>query len=261
VHWTESRRESAETYRAIVFGAGRFVAVGTGVATTTDGLAWREFARPAVPLETLAFGHERFVAVAGTRLFYSESGESFSSGIDTESLPDARCFGLACGDTEAGYCFVAVGDSEVGGADRGWRGASSNGESWNAGFTRDTPLARSVAYGGGQFVVAGPNGLIESSHDGHTWVRRTPEPTEDFLWVIWTGERFVARGHRAWTSPDGFTWSPAALELPVTLGCWSAGLFEFIPNGRIFFSADLVTWERSDLPVGPRFFAVARLER
>jgi hypothetical protein len=52
--------------------------------------------------------------------------------------------------------------------------------------------------------VVGPNGLIESSHDGQSWQRHDVGVVDEFSRVVWSGKRFIlSGGKQAWTSPDG----------------------------------------------------------
>src|SRR5437868_3251968 len=80
-----------------------------------------------------------------------------------------------------------------------WRGVTSDGTHWEH-TALETPAARDIAYGAGHFVVVGPGGLIESSHDAQAWERHETDSTEDFSRVVWTGTRFlVSGGKMAWS--------------------------------------------------------------
>ncbi len=124
----------------------------------------------------------------------------------------------------------------------------------------DTPPAAGIAYGSGHFVVVGPNGLIESSHDGHTWKRHETGVTDEFSGVVWTGQRFLVSGGRSgWTSPDGLAWS----AMPATFPCRVAWAREgwlglgFSPGGNVWRSGDFARWDKAAVPPGPSLNAVA----
>jgi hypothetical protein len=240
----------------------RFLAVGGlhdgRLLSTSDGRKWRELPSVSFPLETVAFGRNRFVAVGGTRPASSVDGEKFTAGTGP-SLAQASCMEIAGGDTEAGYCFVAVGTHREDDTFEGWRGATTDGVTWNMAFQSHAPLNYSVAYGVGHFVIVSADGSLETAHDGVTWVRQKV-PERSFYWVLWNGERFFAKGARkSWTSQDAITWAPYPEDLPLGRPTLSrAGLWiDLAADGRILFSSDLKGWRGSNLPEGPRFHAAA----
>src|SRR5690606_3109362 len=106
-----------------------------------------------------------------------------------------------------------------------WRAATADGETF-AKAEHHTAEARDVAFGAGHFVVVGPAGLIESSHDGLTWTRREADPAEDFQDVLWTGSQFIAQGKKAWISTDGLAWKVDPAPRPPGSMAWANALAE-----------------------------------
>lgn len=264
--WSDVAADDDNVLFNIAFGAGKFIAVGGGakighVLTTQDGREWRELPKVKGRVATIAFGNGRFIAGHDAELLHSRDGETFTAG---ERLPwkgSVHARRSACGDTEAGFRTVVIGDIDLWGEKRraSWRGVTGDGTRWEQSALA-TPAAHDVAYGSGHFVVVGPGGLIESSHDGENWTRREIAVPDDFSRVVWTGQRFVAAGRKlAWTSPDGLTWTPESFRIPISL-VWARdgwlGL-GFSWGGNLHTSPDLKTWTKQPIPAGPSLQAVA----
>lgn len=263
--WSDEAKDNDDVLFNVAFGAGRFIAVGGGakvghILSTRDGREWRSIGEVRGRVATIAFGRDRFVAGHDAELLYSTDGERFAPG---EKLPwkgSAHARRSACGDTEAGFRFVIIGDIDLYAEKTRvhWRGATGDGTRWEH-SALDTPAARDVAYGSGHFVVVGPGGLIESSHDGQTWVRYETDPAEDFSRVVWTGTRFVVSGGKsAWTSPDGLAWTKESWRIPCSLAWAREGFLGlgFSWGGNVHSSSDLRMWEKLSVPAGPSLNAV-----
>jgi hypothetical protein len=156
---------------------------------------------------------------------------------------------------------VIIGDFDAWGEQKrvSWRGATGDGVSWDHSAV-DTPAARDIAYGAGHFVVVGPDGLIESSHDGQTWERRATAPGENFSSIVWTGARFLVSGGKvAWSSADGLTWTKEAAPIPCSLAWAQEGVLAlgFSWGGGIHVSRDLAVWKKVTVAPGPSLQAVA----
>ncbi len=264
--WSDEARDDDHVLFNIAFGAGRFIAVGGGakvghILSTRDGREWRSLQAVKGRVATIAFGNGRFVAGHDAELLFSTDGEKFQQGQRLDWKGSVHARRSACGDTEAGFRFVIIGDIDLPAERRrvSWRGVTGDGTRWDH-AALDTPAARDVAYGAGHFVVVGPDGLVESSHDGQTWQRQVTAPGEDFSRVIWTGARFlVSGGKAAWSSPDGLTWTREAVGIPGQIA-WAheswLGL-SFLWGGHIHATRDLARWEKATLPPGPSLQAVA----
>ncbi len=261
--WNDAAANAA--LRAVAFGLGQFVAVGGDggkgrILTTRDGQEWRELPALRGPVGTIIFGGGRFIAGHGAGLLWSADGEKFAPGEKLDWPGTARALRAAWGDGEGGHRCVIIGDLDPGdGQPRvSWRASTADGTRYTS-HDLGTPPARDVAYGSGHWVVVGPDGLIESSHDGQTWHRRATEPGEDFQRIVWTGTRFlVSGGKTAWSSPDGVTWAKEPRAIPCQLAWAREGVLGlgFSPGGNIHASADFVTWPKLPLPPGPAFEAV-----
>lgn len=269
--WENDQRWSEDKAGAlldIAYGAGHFMAVGGSaedakMLMSGDGREWAGLPIGKRPIETVTFGNGHFVVVLDGRLVRSSdgalNGTELGEALAWKGVVQARR--SACGDTEAGFRYVFLGDVNLEQEQRRafWRGSSESGMRWDH-SALDSPEARDIAYGAGLFVVVGPDGRIESSHDGQTWVQRASTPGEEFSRIVWTGKRFfVTGGVRPWSSPDGITWTKQDAEIPCRV-VWSREdvlSFGVTWSGDFYVSSDLLAWKKVALPSGPALRAVA----
>ena len=264
--WSEVAADNDDVLFNVAFGQGRFIAVGGGARTghllsTRDGRDWKELPSVRGRVATIIFGNGRFIAGHDAELLASADGERFEAG---EKLPwkgSVHARRAAFGDGEGGARCVIIGDIDLW-ADKkrvSWRASTEDGRTYTS-KSLETPAARDIAYGGGLFIVVGPDGLIESSHDGETWQRHETIAGENFSRVVWTGERFLASGGRTlWSSPDGLEWKNEARPSPCGVawareGCLGLG---FSWGGNLYLSKELAAWKKLEIPPGPSFEAVA----
>jgi len=272
LHWENDQRWSGDDAGGkagalldIAYGAGYFMAVGgkgktDEILLSRDGRAWEELMGGEGRIETITFGNGHFVTAKDGRL--SVSSEVSPRGFQLSDIQPAvharRC---ACGDTEAGFRYVFIGDADLERDQRHafWRGSSETGMRWDYSML-DTPEVRDIAYGAGLFVVVGPDGRIESSHDGQTWTARASTPGEEFSRIVWTGKRFfVTGGTTPWSSPDGITWTKENSVIPCRVVFAREGSISFGVSwsGDFYVSNDLSEWKKIVLPPGPPLRAVA----
>lgn len=264
--WSDVAADDDNVLLNIAFGAGKFVAVGGGakighILLTPDGREWRELPQLKGRVATIVFGNDRFIAAHDAELLHSRDGEVFTPGgkLDWKGRVHARR--SACGDTEAGFRTVVIGDVDLWQKRKrvSWRGVAGDGTRWES-AALDTPPAHDIACGSGHFVVVGPGGLIESSHDGENWQRHETSGAGDFSRIVWTGARFLVSGGRvAWSSPDGLAWKPEPAAIPCSIAWARDGWLGigFSWGGNLFSSFDLRAWQRRSLPAGPSLQAVA----
>ena len=267
--WSDVAADDDNVLFNVAYGLGRFVAVGGGakighLLVTREGKEWVELPQVKGRVATVVFGGaaggNRFIAGHDGELLWSADGETFHPGEKLDFKGSIHARKSACGDTEAGFMTVIIGDVDLWSEKRrvSWRGTTTDGEKWVSQAV-DTPAARGIAYGAGHFVVVGPEGRIESSHDGQNWTRAEVPPEEDFQAVIWTGKSFIAKGRQTWLSADGLSWHAEAKGLPCEPGFGREGLggVGFSWGGNIFFSSDFQVWKKVPVPSGPSLNAVA----
>jgi hypothetical protein len=276
--WSDESKDDDNVLFNVAYGrpatakSGKSVAVGGGAKTghilwTEDGKTWTELPNHKGRVATIAFGRDRFVAAHDAELLYSDDGEKFSAGQKLDWKGSVHARKSAFGDGEGGGMFVIIGDVDLFDERErvSWRAATADGVTY-ARAEYHTPAAHDIAFGAGHFVVVGPGGLIETSHDGITWTPRTTDPNEDFHNVVWTGITFIARGKASWISPDGVDWKPdATVRVPGTIA-WANSQtpplcgIALAWGGSIFSSANLREWKKLPIPPGPSLNAVARSE-
>lgn len=157
-----------ELLNGVADGGGLFVAVGSSIVSSTDGISWTNRAGGfGITLFSVCYGNGRFVAVGGGCPRYHCSSRSVVSadGLEwTEFGFDGRV--LDCIAHGSGI-FVSVGGWSCGDFGCPTPGAiaiSRDGAEWSlAAGPGDFSWLRGVAYGNGSFVAVGDGGTILQS--------------------------------------------------------------------------------------------------
>lgn len=118
-----------------------------------------------------------------------------------------------------------------------------------------------VVHATDKFVAVGDNSTILNSTDGLSWTRVTAPSGQHYRGIAHNGARFAAAGIGGTTSirgaaaysDDGVNWTSASLPagvLQISAIAHGAGLFVAVgEQGRIYTSADGVTWSNATSPV------------
>lgn len=254
VTWTDKQTgKEGETYRAVAFGNGHAVAVGSYgggniFATTADGKTWKtQFvdAKYVKYARGLGFGKDQFVALGGDPgsvgssqpfVLITKTGETWTSPIDIPGKHILRR--MAYGNN----LYVAVGD-------RGRRASSVDAKQWKeAPEVKAIDTLVDVAFGNGVFVGVGLHGLRMTSQDGLAWTdRQVGDEGEHINTVVYAKDRFVAIGAGGtYFSPDGKNWERKPNKDAPQLTTYGAGLFVGAAwKGRVLVSTDAVTWKET----------------
>ncbi len=254
----------------VTYGAGRFVASGSGntALTSTDGITWTNptvTASTNTLIEGAAFGSGKFVLVGRDSNF---NAAAFTSTDGTTWTPANPIAGTA---NSTG--FIAVGASATGFVAAGGNlvYSSVDGVTWTA-RTSALPSAprqlspinegvSSATFAGTLFFVLGNYGSITTSTDGTTWARRSTGTVADLGAVLHDGTRFVASGSggTVLTSADGSAWTQLATGS-------TADFHELAYNGTryvtagfngIYHSTNLTTWTAVPGTTSDRWTAAA----
>jgi hypothetical protein len=222
--------------RTIVYGDGKFVALGYRAVVSVDGKSWLAPTAPfgqwigAATWDT----SKGFVAVGGYGLHAtSRDGRTWSDhAFDTVA---SHCkHGIALG----GGRFVSVNDD-------GARATSADGITWTrsqgaAGAVKTT----SVAFGNGVFVAVGDTSAVRSTDGGLTFSAPAGLPSAASGIVFAQGHFTALSSGRVFTSPDGATWTTkASAEVRRGTVAYGHGAYVSIAEGGgIQRSSDGVVW-------------------
>lgn len=236
------------TWNAIAYGNGKYVAVGAYGYTTTsiDGINWTEPVLAVTPksgiydITGFAYGNGIFVAACRIGVLTSRDGTTWTKTV----ISKTGCSWYSC--IYANGMFVLGGVNSSGSGTNGFAATSTDGINWTLANEHPTNcigmaygngiyigvgssyISRSTdcitwlivvsdrtmawngaAYGNGKFVAVGPNGWIANSLDGKTWTDKEQVGTVSWHHVIYINDRFIAVSTSYYTtSVDGITWTP-----------------------------------------------------
>lgn len=142
---------------------------------------------------------------------------------------------------------------------------SVDGTTWTARATWNTVTSKSGCYGGGKFVIVGPN-QIGVSPDGINWTRYTAV-TGALNDVAYGDGQYalVCNGGQIWTSPDAVTWTQRTSNFTAGFsstnlygiaygnGVWVAGG----DGGRRYSSTDGINWTLRSAPTSQAILSIA----
>lgn len=237
------------TLHDVVFGGGRFVAVGAGGRTVVsdDGFNWLPAAATGEDVaQAVAFDGERYWAVGAAGAIYASNTLTQWDFVARE--PNYNWLnGLSIVDGTK----VAVGANGV-------IMRAAEGGSWAPVNTPTHFNLNAVAGRPGSWVAAGDNGALLHATDGTDWTVVTP-PSGFETWRFQNvkyvnGQFFVMGGSgQLLASADGLSWTPINTGTPhwfndisfdgttylLTAGFWG-----------VVHSTDLVNWTESSLGQG-----------
>jgi hypothetical protein len=230
----------------VAYGAGRFVAVGSGRAYySSEGVEWTaaEFADTDT-LYGIAYGAGRFVAVGRGLIYTSTDGAVWTmAGVNQV---DGGFYGVAFG----GGIFVAVNGND------GAIYTSTDGLAWNgSSLTNGLPLY-AVAYGNSRWVAVGVQGTVHTSADAFHWTTLQPTTADLLFGVAFVNGTFVAVGGDTvqdtdskrgtlLTSTDGTQWTMQTVAASALLTGVAASPDIIVVvgyRGGAFTSSDGILW-------------------
>jgi hypothetical protein len=282
--WTirQSPRECLEQVEGVAFGHDTFVSVGGdgAVCLSRDASTWERKARLNAHLRAITFGQGIFVAVGTGGINNSSGAQLFTSpdGV-TWTARQTALFGNELVDVVSnGSLFVAVGGHN--GTHQGSIVSSPDGVTWTTRMDQQGRYLHCVLHAAGQFITGNftsPDGIswtlhgdvssfpaqvasganlfvgvdsisIETSTDGLHWTPQpnSPVPLSD---VAFDGTRFIAVGEKGTvlTSPDGQTWTPASLPSLENLSVIAViGNLRMAAGASHFLSTNGVSWTEAE---------------
>ncbi len=254
--WRINGGDDRDNLISVVFGNGKFVAVGGGVTdknglggrilTSADGKTWQEHPGRSFRVHPVLFGEGRFVAGGPDyRLLWSTDGETWETGgkISHEAATHFR-MGAFGNDR-----FVFAGNGRQDDREISWAVVSKDGTTIDAERSDLPPSLTGMVFGGRRFVIVGRGGLRTSSTDGQKWEHEYREPGINLESVVWTGKRFFTAGEgKGFVSTDGIFWKDWSARVPCSVlyvdeerGIWIGSSWP----GHMWSSADGRTWNRA----------------
>ncbi len=209
-------------YRAVTYGAGRYVAVGVNVcATSTDGATWTLGLLPSGSYLGVAFDSGTFVAVGVNVCATSTDGTTWTARTIPAGTYNAVAFGAGL--------FAAVGASIC--------ATSPGGTTWTA---RSIPTAtyNGIAFGAGVFSTASSNTTAAYSANGISWSSGT-NSLADATAIAWSGSEFVTitsiAANVSSRSTNGTSWTTGTTTASaprLNSIAFGAGVFAALGNGE-----------------------------
>lgn len=204
---------SAYPYRSVVYGGGKFVAVGgNGLAYSTDGINWNAATLPVSNFicNSVFYGNGRFVVVGSSNAtgsnmntqynLYSTNGVNWSKAILPNSQEWTSIYYAKDKFIAFGHDFLSSNTSKA--------AYSTNGVNWTRITLPDKRIVTSMCYTSDKekFVGINSTGGIYYSIDGINWDANT---IEDGTWrkICYGNGKFVIIGNSNLAySTDGNDW-------------------------------------------------------
>lgn len=193
--WYDQVTPTATILYSVVYGAGKFVAVGESetILTSPDGVNWTSWRTNSGTLNSVTYGNNMFVAV----------GVSGSSGTIRYSSDGQTWNATSAGNTGfnsvtyANGLFILVGDN-------GRIYSSSNGSTWT--LRTPTPSTsrafRTVEYVNDRFIAVGDldgstgtGAVVAHSTDGTTWTKEVSNISVALYSSVAAKGKYVAVGN------------------------------------------------------------------
>jgi len=249
--WTLGFRQPAGGFPALAHAYGSYVALGAAgdVLTSGDAVNWDCSGSGCTSnacadgFSSLAVSEDGLIAAGGVGLCDPNKrlgGGTIASALggwnwSVDPVDTEQIFGVA----RSSEIYAAVGDA--------WAGWSADGLQWQTNGV-PTPLRlNSVAWGDGQFVAVGQEGVLLSTTDGVQWTELWSTTNQDLERVVWDGEYFFAVGRNGTIlrSRDTFTWNRGETSSAADLYGVASGddrLVAVGTDGTVLVSSDGLYW-------------------
>ncbi|MEW8627026.1 MAG: hypothetical protein AB2551_14830 [Candidatus Thiodiazotropha sp.] len=256
----------------VVWNGTRYIAIGTEVLSSSDGIVWeRESVNLSSYLWRAIWAGDRFFAVGDEGLIVSSpDGSEWTHHEISAEFPERQIlYDIAW----SGSRFVAVGDN--------WILTSLDGEDWTIVEHPEFFLYKltNILWTGSEFIgfgnkTGGDGDVAISSVDGLSWTvnQRTLNDGEEFqsteylYSVAYNGEQFVALDHNIgefqdyiYTSSDGIRWFRHEHGIARNLRGihWTGIKYIAVGDGVIASSLDGVTWHEETAMTSQRLYGAA----
>jgi hypothetical protein len=221
-------------FQSVIYANGIFVSASWGFLTTsTDGTTWTKVDSTTAQFRSVTYGNGKFVAIGDAGGFFSSPNGAEWTNVPSDFDLKSVTFGK--------NIFVAVGNSIFTSSDGiTWKISTAPCAFNSVAYGNNTFVATTP-------VACGNDVMFESS-DGTIWTKVACPTHDPLSYVFFANNQFIAVGSYGGiilTSPDGVTWvrrSLAASNFP-NLVCKGNNRFVVIDDGGILTSADGFAWD------------------
>jgi hypothetical protein len=265
--WTKKAAGRIMSYKEIVSGGGKYVAVGdSGASFSADGRDWSRGTASEgkfAGLQRVAFGAGKFVAAGDSgALFVSTDGAAWENASRNNQM---MFTGVAFGNdmfvvvgymgttTNATACVITYEEAT------GWKEATNINSP--SGWPSMYPI--SIGFGSGIFLAGSSSGVLRSSINGIYWSNETPPaapPGTSYRYrsITYVNDRFVAVGATSGgdnftiiMSSNGTTWAtiPAPRDMAVRAVTFAKSYYYIAvgDSGKIMASPNGQEWSTQSL--------------
>jgi hypothetical protein len=244
VNWTPSYTGSTKTLLAVIYGAGRYVAVGYRGTNyvSTNRINWTPVNSASTQhLWAVCYGAPAgFVAVGDNgALVTSQDGLTWTlpPQVTSDWLK-----GVAFGNGR----YVAVGGFSSSGPSATL--VSTNGISWRRTSNHAVSDFAAVEFANGIFVAVGSGGNVFTSEDGETWIDRRPPDSQRLYGIAHGNGVFVTVGDEGVirNSQDAMTWvteREGRSEFLHTIGFGAGRFVAGADAGTLYVTTDANDWQ------------------
>lgn len=226
-----------------------FIAVGSCVATSKNGLEWQKVAYLSDTIYGLAYYNGKYVLVGNSGSVITSKDSTTWDNTKTEENIALRAVTFGSGK------FVAVGD-------RGYITVSLDGEKWTSQSIEEGPTFNSIVYADGKFTACGALGSIYQSSDASHWSPVNSGTTSFLNSIIYSeGVYYIGGGSSTGSgqgallkSRDGIHWESSVIyaqgsSISSTVNSLAIANDSFVACGNKGFlatSKDWINWRNSD---------------
>ncbi len=265
--WSAKTYNTAAVVKDMVWTGNRYIGVGNGMYTSTDGFTWKK--QGSIPngasLRTIVHGHNMYIATG--HLYWGDEGIHSVAYTSTDGATWKKV-DLAHIQTQIYTIypvkngFAGIGSNDMQDRPDGTYSIyTADGKSWSYRLIGTSLGAEfgGLATNGKRTVAVGLNGSVIYTDDGTTWRSSNPFSYQGRMGrshlfdVAWGANKFVAAGNGGiYYSADGSSWKQAKVKFKDQYGGLSniiwAGKF-FVASSQsygVYTSKDGITWSRVD---------------
>lgn len=231
INWTEGFFDD-NRFTGVAWGNGQFVVVsysGT-IYTSTDGENWiKQQSGATDTLLHVEYGQGEFVAVGYGIILTSPDGHTWTEKETSLVLSSVRWLNGR---------YFAVGKGLL---------TSTDGKTWQQRDSQFDSYLNDIVWNGSQYIAVGSDGSIFVSTDSIVWTKN-PDIWAPLSSLTWGQDQFVAVGRGTiLTSPNGSNWQVILSELDKPLYSVAWGDNQFIALGEtVYSSSNGLNWTEVD---------------